>query len=153
MSVWGEKKIIHYQVVSGVLKELVDRDLGFRIMLILQIKSQVFLAVKLQLSSWHSACATYPICKGGLLWKSKTFEKHNSLSHPGLSEMNPDCLHCSAYCSLPFMPAAPSASDSAFLWCSVSLGEEQHFESILHLGHMGAKAAERASWSASLTLL
>lgn len=50
----GKKVKTHYQVASAVLKELVDRDLGFIIMLILHIKSQVFLEVKLQLSLYNS---------------------------------------------------------------------------------------------------
>lgn len=43
-----------------------------------------------------------------------------------------------------FMPGL-FESDSAVLLCLALLGEELCFESILHLSHMGSKAAERAS--------
>lgn len=48
----------HYHIVSVVLKELVDRDLGFITMLILK-NSSVVLAVKYQLSleSSFSKCS------------------------------------------------------------------------------------------------
>lgn len=42
-----------------------------------------------------------------------------------------------------FMPGL-FGSDSAVLFCLVLLGEELCFESILHLSHMGSKAAETA---------
>lgn len=35
-------------------------------------------------------------------------------------------------------------NDSAFLFCLVLPGEELYFECILHLGHMGTKAAEKS---------
>lgn len=72
----------HYQVASEVLKELVERDLGFIIILIVQITTRGFLAVALQFFS-HFFHPILSVCQGNR--KEKLPKKHIPSESPGSS--------------------------------------------------------------------